>query len=336
MGRNGSLLLVMALLACAAGCGNKAKEKDVLYQVGSDVITKSDVDRVWTSFPEQVQVQYMDRRGRQELLDNMVSLELLYQEALKQKLDQDPDIKFRLARSKKNLLAEEVVERSLRIEDLYTFYQDNFIRLDGINFPVDKPENQAEKNAGRTRANEAYQALKNGADFRQVKARYNPESRQDLGYLNRDDLIARFSPEAATEVFNLKKDEPPRFSPPVFTPNGWFIFLALEYPQNLDPKGYDLVWEEIINSKREEIFRGMISDLRNQIPVKPSKDNIEKFLKRGDDWEKEPRNPQTGQTVVPVQGQTPAPQKPQTGDTSKAAPQQGATAQNQPGKKSSN
>jgi len=327
------LLLVLGCLAITAGCKDKSKDDDVLYKVGDDVITKSDVDRVWTGFPEQVQLQYMDRRGRQELLDNMVSLELLYQEALKQKLDQDPDLKFKLERTKKNLLAQEVVERSLRIEDLYTFYQDNFIRLDGILFPVDRPEVQAQKKAGLARANEAYQTLLNGADWRKVKARYNPDSKQDLGYLNREDLIARFGAEAATEVFNLKKDEPPRFTPPVFTPQGYYLFLVLEFPQNLDPKGYELVWEQIVNSKREEVFRGIISELRSRIPVKPSKDNIEKFLQRGEEWEQEQRNPQAGQTVVPVPAQPPAPPQPSAGATEKPKPQQGGTARNQSGGK---
>ena len=289
MFRAAALLAVLAAVV-VGGCNKKPKE-DVLYQVGSNVITQDDVQKVLRSFPENVQYQYMGRKGMQQLLDNMVALELLYQESLKQKLDQDPDIKFNLERARKNYLAQTVVERSVKIEDLYAYYQDNFVRIKGIRFKVDDNQNAEQKNAAKAKADEAYKKLIGGEDFRKVKAQYNEGEAAEPGYVSRDDLISSYGTDAATAVFNLKKGNPKRFTDPIFTADGWYIFLVLEYPQNLDPKGYDGVWEEIVNSKREEIFRGLITDLRNKTKVTPNQEAIDKLLKFGTESEKEGQAP---------------------------------------------
>jgi len=314
------LILLAALAALAGGCSRENKE-DVLYRIGNGAITQEDVDRIWTGFPPDAQIQYMDRSGRQTLLDNLVTVELLYQESMREKLDQDPDLKFELERSRKNLLAQQVIEKSIRLEDLYTFYQANYIRIDAIDFPVDNPGNAAEKSAAGAKALAVHQSLQKGAEFGQLKARHAKSAAGgDLGYMSRDKVINIFGAEAATEIFAVKKDAPQRFTKPVFTRLGWHIFYVLEFPQNLDTKGYDLVWVEIMDSKREEVFRGVINDLRGRIPVKPNQEAVEGFLKRGDDWKKRQAQP------APVPADKTAPAAPAPEGAVKPAPNPGSTA----------
>jgi len=309
-------LFAVLVLAAVAACSRNKQEENVYYQVGTGEITRDDVERVFSSLPEDLQYPYLSREGRQQLLGNMVSLELLYQEAVKQKLDQEPEVKFRLDREKKNLLAQEVVERSLKIEDLYAYYQQNFIRIDGIEFPVRNPENAAEKNAARGTADQVFQALKAGANFGQLKARYHSDRKEALGYMSRDRIIVQFGPDAASEIFGRKKDDKQKFTKPLYTGNAWQIFYVLEYPQNLEPRGYDLVWQEILNSKREEIFRGLINDLRAQIPVKANQKAIDELLAIGDEWDKRQANPpQAGSTAAPSPGPAAAQLKPEAGGT---------------------
>lgn len=316
-----SICLMLAALA-AAGCRDKDKKEGVLYQVGNGVITEQDAIMVGQSFPEPIQEQLMDRKGLQDLLDKMVSLELLYQEALKQKLDQEPAIKFRLERATKNYLAQEVVERSLRVEDLYSFFQDNFVRIDGIRIIVKPPGAETDRNAARATANAAYEALKNGADFSQVKRRNSPGENQELGYFSRSSVIKQFGADAAAMLFGMKQGDNKKFTTPVFVNNSFYIFYILEYPQDLDPKGYDMVWEEIAAAKREEIFRGLINDLRSQIPVKANEENLEKFLQVGDEFQQRQQNPGQPQPgPAPVPGGTDSSKRPEPGMTGQAAPE---------------
>jgi peptidyl-prolyl cis-trans isomerase C len=344
MGRNTKIIFIcsMLLALAAAGCRHKQKEEGVLYKIGNSSITDEDVVMVGQSFPEPVQIQYMDRKGRQELLDNMVALELLYQEALKQKLDQDPNLKFQLERGRKNYLAQQVVERSLKVEDLYNFYQDNFIRLDGIRIIIKAPGTDADKNAARSAVNAIFESLKNGADFNQLKLRNNPDQKQDLGYFSRSNVIKQFGAEAAAALFGMQQGDKQKFTTPVMHENSYYILYIMEYPQSLDPKGYDLVWEQIADAKREEIFRGLISDLRSQIPVKKNDENIEKFLQVGDEWQKKMENPpppQPGATAAPAPGGTGAQKQPLPGMTGaapapnqlKGSTQSGATVKPKPG-----
>ncbi len=303
------LIIFCGLAMLQIQCGKKDKAKDVYYQVGKGEVTKDEVDRVWMNLPEEMKYQYMGRKGRQDMLSNLVNLELLYQEALRQKLDQDPVIKFNVDRTVKNMLAQEVIERSVNPEELLLFFQENFMRLDGLSFKSRDP------------ADTAYQALVNGADFEALKEKMNLQAQgRDLGYLNRDGFIAQFGADPADQVFGMGKDQ--KFTKPVETAKGWYIFYALEKPGNLNNQGYKSVEEQILNLKKEEIYRGVINELRSQIAVTPDQKNIDEFLKIGADWEKAQLAPQQGATALP-----PAPEVPSGG----SVPSAGATPEPLPG-----
>jgi len=75
--------------------------------------------------------------------------------------------------------------------------------------------------------------------------------------------------------------------------------------------------------------------------VKKNDENLEKFLKVGDEWLKKQQNPapETGATAAPAPGGTAVPKQPQQGMTGaapmpnppKGATQPGATVKPQPG-----
>jgi hypothetical protein len=290
------VLIILAAVSAVAftGCGKKASEKDVFYEIGDTKITRSDIDQLWLSLPEDMQYNYMDKKGRQDLLNSMVALELLYQDALKQKLDQNKDIQFRLERIKRNTLAEALVQNSIKKADLYLYYQETFIRLDGITLPF---ANDAEKAAAKSKADQAYAMLKQGTDFAKVKAAFDPShTNSEIGYYSKDGLINDFGPDAPNAAFSLTKSK--RYSGPVELVSSYYILYALELPGSLAPKGYDQVWDEIVTTKREEAFRGILNDAKSRITVKPHQQEIDDFLKLGDDWDKKQQEPQTGSTVT--------------------------------------
>jgi len=256
------------------------KNEQILYKVGKGTVSLEDIKRTYLLLPENMRIRYRGKEGKRAFLDNLLALELLYQEALRQKLDQDPMVQFRLERARKHLLVEELVERTLSPEDLYSYYQENFIHLDGIYFQVNDPKNQREWERARAQAERVYQLLSQGEAFKKLKAKYNPEFKeQELGFFSRQGMIQFFGEESASAVFSLGEKQ--NFTKPIKTSQGWVIFYVLERPGNLDPKGYQEVWEEILSQKREEVFRGLLNEVRSRIPVKEYSENIEKFLGEG-------------------------------------------------------
>jgi len=304
------LIIISAILVFGPQC-KKSKDENTYYRIGNSEITRDDVDKFWMSLPDQMKIDYMDKKGRQELLNKLVDLELLYQEALRQKLDQDPMIKFELERTRKNILIEKLMQKAISPDDIYIYYQNNFARLDAITF------------SSQAQANATYQLLNKGADFKSLKASINPSQKdKELGYISRDDLIEQYGTEASSEVFRPGRKT--KFTPVVKTSQGWAIFYVLEEPGSLDPRGENLVMDKIIAVKQEEVFRGMINDLRNRIPIKANQENIDAFLKVGEDWEKKQMEQNKEQTpaesiktepgnTAPVPGET---VKPLTGTTS--------------------
>ncbi len=292
-------VIIVGLAACLmvlAGCKNK-EDENIYYRVGKSQISKDDVTRIWMSLPDEMKMQYMSKAGRQELLNSLVSLELLYQEALRQKLDQDTMTKFKIERLGKNLLAQAVVERALNMEDMLLYFQENYAHLDALQFQT------------REQAQTVYAQLSQGADFDILKSRLDPKRKdRDMGYLNRDDLIERYGSDVSSAVFGLGKDR--KFTEPVKTGEGFSIFYAREKPGNLDPQGFESVRNQIVSRKQEEVYRGLVNDLKNRIPVKNNQKNIDQFIQVGTDWEKAreaaPENKPgvIPGTTTPLSGQT--------------------------------
>jgi len=276
--------LMMMLVSGLMGCKKKEQAEEVYYKIGSEAITREMVNRVWLSLPDDMKRRYMDREGRKELLDNLVTRELLYQGALAQNLDEELMIKFKLEENKKNLLIEEVVERAIKPEELYLYYQDNFVLLDAMRLGLKNPQDKAEKERVRIKAEQVYGQLSKGIKFDQLKRQYSPGAKgAEEGYISRDNIIFNFGAACASEIFGLKKEE--NFTKPIFVKDSWYIFYVKEKPGNLNPLGYEFVVDEVLAVKREEIFRGMINDLRSRITVKPYPENIERFLKMGEKGE---------------------------------------------------
>jgi len=275
---------MMVMMVGLMSCNKEEQSEEVFYKIGSEAITWEKVNRTWLSLSDDLKRKYMSREGRRELLDNLVARELLYQGALEQKLDEDPVIKFKLEQSKKNILIEEIVERSIKPEELYLYYQDNFVLLDVIKLELRHPQDKAEKERVRGQAEQVYGQLSKGIKFDQLKRQYSPEAKGvEAGYVSRDNIISNFGADCASAIFGLKKEE--NFTKPIFIKDGWYIFYVKEKPGNLNPLGYEFVVDEVLEVKREETFRGMINDLRSRITVKSYPENIERFLKMGEKQE---------------------------------------------------
>jgi peptidyl-prolyl cis-trans isomerase C len=276
-------LWIMLLQGCRGG--DEDVEGTPLVKVGETIITKEDVDRAWMNLPENEKVKYLGRTGRETLVNNLVSLELLYREALRQNLDEEAEMKRRIEKAKQNILVDELIAKSIQPADLYRMYQDSFIRAGQIQVKVNPPdEPQADLKASRE-INKIYQRLKNGEDF-EALAREHSEGITaarggELGYLTKKMALDAFGFNAQQALFSL--NDPGEFTAPVRETEGYSIYQLIEAPGNLDPRGFTQdLGNMLFQEKSEEIFRGYVNELKSRTQVINYDENMEAFLSLGE------------------------------------------------------
>ena len=102
-------VLLAAFLVVPAGCQGPP-EGDVAARVGEVKLTGADIEaRVPVQLARQVAPQ--DRR---RIVERWVEEELLYQEALRRKIDQDPEVSSRVSRAVRELVIAELLEQDFR------------------------------------------------------------------------------------------------------------------------------------------------------------------------------------------------------------------------------
>ncbi len=104
---------IWALGAVLSGCQPPTDESPVLVIVNSKPITQDEFEFRWAELPPAAQERYRRDGGRRKFLDDLVSRELLLQEARKQGLDRSPTAVERLERLKEQMAMEELVRATV-------------------------------------------------------------------------------------------------------------------------------------------------------------------------------------------------------------------------------
>jgi peptidyl-prolyl cis-trans isomerase C len=108
------LALICALLA-ASGCAQASSdESPVLAVVNGKPITQSEFDVRWAELPESRQARYQREGGKKKFLDDMISRELLLQEARRRGLDQTTEVRERTQRFQEQLALDELMREMAR------------------------------------------------------------------------------------------------------------------------------------------------------------------------------------------------------------------------------
>lgn len=109
----------------------------VLARIGDREITSGDVEYQISQLPDYMQKTFSDPQRKKEFLQQYVANELLYESALRQGLDSDPEIQRGVFDARKGLMVEKLVSRELEktsgLEnytnaDVETYYRANITR----------------------------------------------------------------------------------------------------------------------------------------------------------------------------------------------------------------
>jgi parvulin-like peptidyl-prolyl isomerase len=257
------------LVVAVPGCHKKpvAEKEIVLARVNTATLTQRDLEK-------DLLEGYQNNIAKQQKLDlvrRWVDDELLYQEALRLRMDLDQDIEHDLNRLKRDFLVEKLLEQKLehRIvisdEEIKQYYQANARRLT-LDQPMVRPQLILVKTQPEAQAIKA--KLKNGASFGALAKQYSidpsAEIEGDMGYLTKWDLDTLL----AQACFALKVKE---VSPVLKTASGYHIIKILDLKEKGESQPLPLVHEQIVNAidkkKKKESLRLLINELRDRSAV---------------------------------------------------------------------
>jgi len=224
-------------------------ENKILAIVNGRNITENDVKANISRFPREKQSQFYTEEGRKQLLEQMISFELIYIDALENGVEEDEQYLAQLELAKKELLTQTSINNLLlkvsvsesEVEDYYNENKDMFVApktVSAKHILVDSKE----------KADNIRVEIESGKSFEAAAKEYSscPSKAEggNLGSFSKGQMV----PEFEEVAFNL---EIGIVSEPVETQFG-FHLIKVEDKEEGNSKSFDEVKERISNNILQE------------------------------------------------------------------------------------
>ena len=255
-------LSVAALLTAAPGA--QAQDADdsaanpVVAVVNGHEITYDEIRESAEELPQQYQSQF-DRIFPQ-LLDRMVDMRLLLEEARDKGLADDPEVKDRVAEAREQILGQVMLERKSedfvteeRMRQAYEAYKSN-----------NPPQKQVRARhilvEEESKARDLIAQLDDGADFVDLAGEHStgPSGKRggDLGYFGPGEMVKPFS-EAA---FSLEPGS--HTADPVKSEFGWHV-IKVEDKRTQQAESFESMKPELRKQVRQQATQEVLSEIRD-------------------------------------------------------------------------
>lgn len=254
------LLPLMLLLACdpppppVPGVIERAGE--TLSVVNGQNVTQGMVDATVAQLPPGTKDKIIAMGQMDQVKEQVVIGELLYQEALKQKLNESPEGKTALAMAERDALARQLLEKIVneRTNDaaIQKYYDEHAVQFKR---PQVKARHVLVKE--KAEADAIMAQIKGGADFAKVATEKSLDSGSakeggELGWFEKSRMVAEF----ADAAFAAKKGD---LVGPVQTKFGFHI---IEVEDTRESKPLDEVKDQIKGQLRSEVVQAYIEELK--------------------------------------------------------------------------
>ncbi len=242
--------------------------EQVVIEVNGKKITLGEIEARLRQLAPAVRIRI--RKNKKRFLEGLVQGELLYQEAIRQKIDESPDIRKRVARLKRRLVIEEFLRRDAetasaseqQLRDFFLANKERFRRREAVTLAhiVLKTEQEAW---------DAVAELRKGTPFAQVARRRSIfEGTRDAGGMMGTAERGALDKAIEDVAFKLPIGQP---SDPIRTSAGWQVIRVLERVGAAEAMYEDvkddvkLVYSEL---KRNERYEALLRRLREGAKVK--------------------------------------------------------------------
>jgi peptidyl-prolyl cis-trans isomerase C len=243
-------------------------ENKVLASVNGNNITEQDLEVAMTRFPKENQDYFRSEQGKTQLLDQMISFELIYNYAKQADLENDEEYKNQLEIMKKDLLIQAGVKKVLDTvavndDDVKSYYDNNkdmFKSEETVNAKHILVES-------KEKAEEVLEKINNGISFEDAALEFSscPSSNQggSLGEFGRGRMV----PEFENAAFELAVGE---VSGPVQTQFGYHI-IKVEGKTEPSMREYDevkaMIASNLLHEKQNKAYINFVNDLKEDYKV---------------------------------------------------------------------
>ena len=243
-------------------------ENKVLAIVNGNKIIQKDVDRSLLRFPQETQEHYKTDEGKKQFLDQMINFELIYNYALDNDMENDPDYIEQMKLIGKDVLIQIGVKNilaniNITEEEIKKYYEDNN--------EIFKSEETASAKHILVDTLDQIKKIKaeitNGMSFEEAAKKYSkcPSASQggDLGSFTRGKMV----PEFEKVAFELKIGE---ISEPVKTQFGYHL-IQLDKKSSGKVKSLEesrqMIVENISHQKQNEKYMSSVTELKDKYKV---------------------------------------------------------------------
>jgi len=272
--RHHSLILACLLVGLGltpTGCAPQQEEEPVVALVNGRAITKTDFDFRWQELSEATRTRYEKEGGKRRFLDELVTRELLLQEARRRGIEQDDVIREKALRYKEQLILDELLKDKLQgkvdvtQEELAAYLEAHASELlDPLKVQVSLmllPNLYAAK--------DLESQVNQGGSFVNFAKRYSIHERSkanggDLGPYRKGLVV----PEVDEVIHTLK---PGLTSAPIKTDDGYYLVKTTPLDKETieaDLATQERLRQELLADKRRKRFEDVIADIRASATVR--------------------------------------------------------------------
>ncbi|MEW6350899.1 MAG: peptidyl-prolyl cis-trans isomerase [Thermodesulfobacteriota bacterium] len=269
-------MLMLALSVCAnlaAASGTSSGE--VIAKVGNETITRTMLDHIIDTIPEENRAPFLTPDGRKKILTEVIEFFLFAQAAKTKGIADEPAIKTRLDYTQKEYLAREFFKREfakqspVTDEEAQAYYKAHLSEF--------KPQEELKARhilvKTESEANKIEEKLKAGEDFEALAKKYSidPAGKEGGKFQTPDgrDWLTKgmFEQSFAHQLFLIPKGS---FGKPTKTQFGWHI-LKVDDRRQPETPAFVQVRSMIINRLQEQkantLKESLSNELKKTIPV---------------------------------------------------------------------
>jgi peptidyl-prolyl cis-trans isomerase C len=275
---NAAVLCLVTLLSGVIGAGvllltgcTPPPEEGVVALVNGRQITQTEFEARWGELAEATKTRYEKEGGKRRFLDELITRELLMQEARKLGLDQNDAIRDRAQRYREQLILDELLKDRIKTkielsnEELDAFYEQHAqelltplkVRVSQMLLPNISAAKDLEKQ------------INQGGHFAQFAQRYSIDEKSkakggDLGPYRKDLVV----PEVDEVIQTLK---PGFVSAPIKTDAGYYLVMVSSLDTEIiqaDVAVRERLRQELLNEKRRKRFDDVIVDIRAKATIR--------------------------------------------------------------------
>lgn len=278
-------LMFAACSVCAARV-SADDAPEVLVTVGQETITKADLDARTSMLPPQIRSRFESPAGRKQLLEQVVLISLLSQEARRLGIDKQDDVAKKIKDAVDNIIVQELTRQRIsgdievpedEIRSYYDANRQEFVRPEQVNaslimFAAGPEVAPEEKKKKGSLAQDTLKRLKKGADFAEVAKEVSEDKRTQrrsgvTGFFARGRRERIYGKKFEDVVFDLKQGE---ISDVLETEFGYFI-VRLDERRPRSEDSLDTVRERIARrlrqAKQREAYENYVEGLKEKYPV---------------------------------------------------------------------